>query len=197
MYCSQWISKSLCCVKEDRQRRLWNEWLHVHESVKQDFVWAKESIHYISILNFLCTLSLLLHNIHVSWPLPAYLDLPVLRHQQDGIPLDERSINCLPSLLLEDTNCFQSFVLTAPPQWNSLYACLVHVGKSIQLEHRFLEWTFRVKGMQWLFLGGIQNTAPSSPGYKGFPGPSQGTLRALSPQLPVKTGIRNHYHSPR
>lgn len=138
--------------KIDRQRRLWNEWLHVHESVKQDFVWAKESIHYISILNFLCTLSLLLHNIHVSWPLPAYLDLPVLLHQQDGIPLDERSINCLPSLLLEDTNCFQSFVLTAPPQWNSLYACLVHVGKSIQLEHRFLEWTFRVKGMHWLFF---------------------------------------------
>lgn len=74
----------------------------------------------------------------------------------------------LPSLLLEDRNYFQSFVLIAPAQWNSLYICLVHVNKSIQLEHKFLEWTFRVKMMHWSFSWEIRTQLLAFQGIRAF-----------------------------
>lgn len=131
-------------------------------------LWVQDCVHYSSILNPFCTLSLSFHNI--SWP-HIWICLFLLSAAWHSIWWKEHKIFIQSAIGRHEL--FLNFVPIAPPQWNSLYKYLVHVTSFISLEHRVLEWTLRIKGMHWIFFW-MQNTVPGFPGNKGFPGSSQG-----------------------
>lgn len=109
---------------------------HTYEHVDQD-LWVQDCIHYSSILNSFCILSLPFHNIPWSlshiWIYLFFFSSSLAFHLTEGAYIFTQSATGRHKLFL---NCCSHSITTV--KFFVQMSCACH--QFISLEHRFLEW---------------------------------------------------------